>query len=647
MFVTTPELLDLMCCGAVAGGVKFCMLRSSECTFTTHSKKVEVASDAIYISTGRNCAFSHHHAPVSRLEDSQLPLLLSEQHSKEDWIRLLRGLNQAMNVDEEGGLAQVPKQVSILEAFTPRRKRKARYEEPILGDGDSLFLTPGKRDQGRGSRDSGDDELVILPSEDSEDQGPEEHLVIIIAQWGQVVGAINKIGSSVHALRGTMSEDIGDLESKLLDVDARVGTLPLQGGFEDCGTLCDGLSQLWSHRTDLVAKCDALKAAFVGEVNAASSRLSNQIQSVREEMDRKVARNLMEIQAAFEGVGDAIKVLGAEQEKLTEHVLRDPGWPGTSTTSSRDLTQFAARLKAVEARLPMSLAGHLGRESVQTKVDVLHFVEEYVPANCFYLFHDVVTLLESLTTSHVERKDVLQEWYQSAKVGVNEASARHMASFRLVLPTVFGRTKGGSPSNAKYHLPSVKTFKDWNTFDGMSGVKGYIRAGMEDLRYQFQQDIDHVLDLSQHTKARLLAMEMLESSQNFVMKMSSWINAFFQELVTTSEATEEEAWEVVGVCIQKMFKVLRVPRAQAANATMDPDAKSQCATYLWALVQSHRIMKDFLDSRFCNHGAIALVIVLHIFKMRVTRVSLSATIKRLEGRLSAVERSREKDGKVK
>jgi hypothetical protein len=142
-------------------------------------------------------------------------------------------------------------------------------------------------------------------------------------------------------------------------------------------------------------------------------------------------------------------------------------------------------------------------------------------------------------------------------------------------------------------------------------------------------------------------MEMLESSQNFVMKMSSWINAFFQELVTTSEATEEEAWEVVGVCIQKMFKVLRVPRAQAANATMDPDAKSQCATYLWALVQSHRIMKDFLDSRFCNHGAIALVIVLHIFKMRVTRVSLSATIKRLEGRLSAVERSREKDGKVK
>jgi len=251
-------------------------------------------------------------------------------------------------------------------------------------------------------------------------------------------------------------------------------------------------------------------------------------------------------------------------------------------------------------------------------------------------------MMWSLTTSHVERKDVLQEWYQSSKVGVNEASARHMASFRLILPTVFGRTKEGITLSPKHHLPSVKTFKEWNTFDGVSGVKGYIAAGMEDLRYQFRQDIDHALSLEQYTKARLLATEMHEGSQNFVMEMSSWMDAFFQELVTTSEASEEEAWEVVGACIRKVFEVIRVPRAQAANATMDGDPKSQCATYLWALIQSHRIMKEFLEARFRNHGAIAPVIVLHIFKTRVTRVSLSSTVKRLEGRLVALEKSKDK-----
>jgi hypothetical protein len=103
---------------------------------------------------------------------------------------------------------------------------------------------------------------------------------------------------------------------------------------------------------------------------------------------------------------------------------------------------------------------------------------------------------------------------------------------------------------------------------------------------------------------------------------------------------------VVGACIRKVFEILRVPRAQASNATMDGDVKSQCATYLWALIQSHKVMKEFIDARVRNHGAIAPLIVLHIFMTRVTRVTMVAsTVKRLEGRMAALEKA--KDGKVK
>jgi hypothetical protein len=64
---------------------------------------------------------------------------------------------------------------------------------------------------------------------------------------------------------------------------------------------------------------------------------------------------------------------------------------------------------------------------------------------------------------------------------------------------------------------------------------------MEDLKYQLHQDIDHSFNLEQHANARILAMEMHELSQNFVLEMSSWMDAFFQELVTSSRASEEEA----------------------------------------------------------------------------------------------------------
>ncbi len=123
------------------------------------------------------------------------------------------------------------------------------------------------------------------------------------------------------------------------------------------------------------------------------------------------------------------------------------------------------------------------------------------------------------------------------------------------------------------------------------------------------------------------------------------MDSFYQELVTTTEATEEEAWEVVGACIKKMFEVIRVPRAQASNATMDSSKLSQCVSYLWALIQSHKVMREFFEPRFRNHGAIAPVIVLHIFKTRVTRVAMTTTIKRLEGRIFALEKAKEKDKK--
>jgi len=644
VFVTSPESLELMCCGAVAGGVKFCTLTASECTFSTHAKKVEVFPDALYISTGRNSAFTHHHVHVRELGEVHLADLLKELHPKDVWIRLFRGLTPKSGATSGNLGSGSPKHVSVLDAITPGRKRKARYEDPPAG-GD-LFVTPGKREPSLHPGNSFEGELVILPSVDSDEQGVDERMGLVLSQWNHVVGTINRLGGSLAHMKSVMADDVEDLDTRVLEVDSRVGLLPSQGVFADCGTVCDALALLRSAIAELSAKVDLDKAGRSSEMNENEARLMRVVQSSRDELERKVNLSLIEVQAAFEGIGDTLKVLSLEQEKLTERVLLS-GHVVKSPTSVVDTSSLLARVQAVEARLPAPQSGRLGGEAFQSRVDVLAFIEDHVPSNRFYLFHDVVTLMESLTTSHVERKDVLQEWYQSAKVGVNESSARHMASFRLVLPTVFGRSKEGVPTNAKHHLPSVKSFKEWNTFDGVSGVKGYISSGMEDLKYQFRQDIDHTLDLSQYSRARLLAMEMHENSQNFVMEMCSWMDAFYQELVTTSEATEDEAWEVVGACIRKMFEVIRVPRAQAANATMDPDLKSQCATYLWALVQSHKIMREFIEARFRNHGAIAPVIVLHIFKTRVTRVAMTSTIKRLEGRIAVLERSKDKDPKIK
>jgi len=160
---------------------------------------------------------------------------------------------------------------------------------------------------------------------------------------------------------------------------------------------------------------------------------------------------------------------------------------------------------------------------------------------------------------------------------------------------------------------------------------------MEDLKLQLYQDITSFFLEDKFYDARMLAHDMHNKSQIFVAEMCNWMDVFYQELLTTSEATEEEAWELVSGCIKRIFEDLRRVRASAANATSEINPSTKCATYLWALVQSHRVMKDYIDARFRNHPSIAPVIILHVFKTRVTRVSHNNHVKRLEGRIAKIE----------
>jgi hypothetical protein len=294
------------------------------------------------------------------------------------------------------------------------------------------------------------------------------------------------------------------------------------------------------------------------------------------------------------------------------------GVQNSGFSGSGELANIKIQLKLLEARLPTHNVLKLGGFIFQSRSDVALFVESKTPSNAFCMFHDVVTLMERLSGNYVECKEVINKWYQATKVGLDEREARHVSSFKITYPTVFGYVKEGT-MNVKNHLPAVKSFKEWNSFDAESGVKSFILNGMEDLKLQLYQDISNSFSTDQFYDARLLANDMYSKSQVFVAEMANWMDVFSQELLTTLEATEEEAWELVSACIKHVFEDLRRVRASAANATSELDPSSKSATILWALIQSHKVMKDFLDMRFRNHPFIAPVIVLHVFKTRVTR----------------------------
>jgi hypothetical protein len=157
------------------------------------------------------------------------------------------------------------------------------------------------------------------------------------------------------------------------------------------------------------------------------------------------------------------------------------------------------------------------------------------------------------------------------------------------------------------------------------------------LKLQITNEIHSILgeDFPEATK---LAAEMHTASHYFICQLCTFVTDFVQEMSSTAESPIEEAWELVSACVRKIFDELRRIRAAAANAMAEQNPITKCALYMWCLIQANRVQKEFLDARFRNHPSIAPVIILHVFRTRVTKIAFKDGLKHLEGRIAALEK---------
>jgi hypothetical protein len=81
--------------------------------------------------------------------------------------------------------------------------------------------------------------------------------------------------------------------------------------------------------------------------------------------------------------------------------------------TTEEITAIKLPLKALESRIPIYNLLRLGGMTFQSHSEVAVFVENKMPSNSFSIFQDIVTLMERLSGSYVERKEVISEWYQA------------------------------------------------------------------------------------------------------------------------------------------------------------------------------------------------------------------------------------------
>ena len=88
------EWKESLCLGVLKGRWTFCTLGASHFTYSSQNKKkASVEMDHLYISgghsaTGGRGAFINHHLNASLLSVTQMNTMLSETHTKDDWVQI-------------------------------------------------------------------------------------------------------------------------------------------------------------------------------------------------------------------------------------------------------------------------------------------------------------------------------------------------------------------------------------------------------------------------------------------------------------------------------------------------------------------------------------------------------------------------------
>jgi hypothetical protein len=585
VFVLTPEIASKVCLGSVTGGVKFCT-RGNNCSIQSHAKKVVVSMGDIYISSNKNFAYSHPHISAS-LVGNALSTLLEETHPKEEWVRIFQDFSSLLRQESQ-----------VISALTPA-KRKHRYVMESSNVMDEEFI-----------RELASWDFESIPTDD-------------LRRISELLKLLDRRLQDFQIAAGT---DVDALYFRSQSLFSMIGSRPSHELF---GVEQDDCSTLWETITILNAKisdCLEIRAALT---NVQSELTSVTTHSVDMSTTLQVLRgDFGEMQQCIDSLKEFTQLLNTEQESFGKAILALNTNGVTSTQlptaplcdCASVLRTLQAKIELVEARLPTD-PFVIGGRSFNSKADVALFVANHLDGISFSLFHDVVTLLESICGDHVLKSDVMTEWYHAGRVGLNEEEATHVASFKLTIPSEFGITKDSGVQNSKFPLPAVKTFDVWDPQDNVNGKVKHIRDGVNDVELSIRSTIETVC--SNSPPARSLALDMLTASKLFIENLSTWMTSFYLELLKTSHVPSDEAWHLVAACVHQFFVVIREYRAPASKANTITDASLKTSTYLWALIQVHRTMKEIRDAQFRGHPSVAPIINLHVFKTRVTATAFA------------------------
>jgi hypothetical protein len=372
LFLLSLDMKSSLCLGLVKGGLKFCTLGKGSCSYSSHlKKKASLQDDHLFIAADTRSAYVNHHIPASILTKSQLSTILSERHTKEEWVRLLHAWN--VRTQEDGSPESNPfsrvGSLMVSSAVTPCRKRKPLYDVSEYSAEDSEpYLVAASSSLSESTKDTYDFEVIPTSSDSGESEIPtEEKLSEVIVKWDMLVRNVNKTFDVIKHFRRSYDDEMEAVHDKITAMDCHVGTFPSNtSGLEDCLSTWEGIS--FVHQN--------LSEALVGftEIQGKLGDFENHLFTA-DEFIRKMEKGTNdEVSKIKRGMGEIELLLTAlteEHELLMQQIQGGNFSSGSSTQVLDGIQHLTSRIQACENRLSYSTIADDASEKFKSEIEGL------------------------------------------------------------------------------------------------------------------------------------------------------------------------------------------------------------------------------------------------------------------------------------